>query len=275
MTGPGQSMCVPCSSSVDFQHLAGQGECKKCPYRAVAAQNYTSCECEAGYYAVPFGDYTMFQELGQGDSYEHYLRHYIEADPMPEFDPNELLDFWCVTCPEGADCTLSGTTLDNVQALKDYFKGLDGVGDVFFNCLNEHCSDDGECDDGYTGFSCTSCEEGLVLTDGFICEECPATATVVIMFLLMLLLYGSYVAYKVGQKHKGKLPSETSVFYKIMLSTCQVNSTAVSFAFDWDTLMQGFLDAQGALTSAGTPTHPITLYLSHEKKHPKTVLAQE
>ena len=42
------------------------------------------------------------------------------------------------------------------------------------------------------------------------------------------------------------------MFYKITLTTCQVNSAAVGYSFDWGSLMQGYLDTQDTVSSVGT-----------------------
>ena len=89
-----------CTSSVDFQPQPGQQTCLTCPYNAQASKQHSDCECEAGYYAVPFGDYSLFEQL-DSESYHIYRNAFIDADEPPEYDPNESLGYWCVRCPEG------------------------------------------------------------------------------------------------------------------------------------------------------------------------------
>ena len=70
-------------------------------------------------------------------------------------------------------------------------------------------------------------------------------------FVLGLSIFCLYLARKLSTRTRDP-PSQWGVFYKITLSTCQVNALAVSFSFDWDSAMQGFLDAQNTLSSLGT-----------------------
>jgi len=162
----GESICLECTSSVDFQHQPESGHCDACPLHAQAALNHTTCECSEGYYAIPFGDYELFITLDQ-DTYNAYHASFILPEIVPELNPSELLDMWCVRCPVGADCRFPGQVIANTSALDGYFIGLDGIGSTFYPCLNEHCLTDGNCTPGYTGLSCASCEEGLVLTDSY------------------------------------------------------------------------------------------------------------
>ena len=67
------------------------------------------------------------------------------------FNPYQRLGFVCAECPEGAECSRPGTTLDTVTAATGFFKGNDGTGTSFLPCLNEACADAGSCAPGYTG----------------------------------------------------------------------------------------------------------------------------
>ena len=54
-----------------------------------------------------------------------------------------------------------------------YFRPLNSDGLMFLECLNDACSDNGTCLEGYTGVGCTECEEPLVITNKYECSECP------------------------------------------------------------------------------------------------------
>ena len=87
------------------------------------------------------------------------------------------------------------------------------------------------CSPGYTGVSCSSCEEGLVLVDGFECQVCPEVSLMVMFLGLGLCGLGIYVCFQLAEK--GEEQSEVAVFYKIVLTTCQVNATGnVSSSLD-------------------------------------------
>ena len=51
----------------------------------------------------------------------------------------------------------------------------------------------------------------------------------------------SYVAYKVIKKRETNNRNDQNVFFKILMTTCQVNSIAVSYNFDWDAIMESYL----------------------------------
>ena len=227
--------------------LLGQSECDLCPENSVAAGNHTYCECDFGYYAIPFGDYDLFQELDQA-GYDAYNAEYIQGDA--EFNPYELLGIWCVVCPEGADCFQTGTTIDNVEAAEGYFQGVDGTGTGFLLCLNEDaCAADG-CADGYTGDSCTECEQGLVMNDQFECKDCPSAG------LILGILFAGFIAFvavfviKMQQVKKGGY-TKTDIFSKIIVSSFQLNGLVLFFSFDWHAYMENYLVFQTTITSLG------------------------
>ena len=183
-------MCVCCGIQ------EGQASCRTCPVAATATSDHTSCECLSTYYAIPFEDILIFEEVDK-DGYETYHAKYIEAVPAPSFDPNEQVGFFCAACPEGANCIVQGTTIHNVSALDDYFLGVDGTGTTFFPCFNDACSMGGNCSDGYTGLACTQCETGLILNDKFECETCPKVLLMVIMVTGGLGLFFGYLVFSI------------------------------------------------------------------------------
>ena len=156
----GSEDCAECSSSVDFQPEAGQAACVPCPAHSIAVNGHTDCHCGVYYYAIPYTDLVVFQDVDPA-GYNTYYSLYIDgAEDSSVFDPNELVGFYCALCPEGADCGTDGTTLANVTASEGYFIGINSAGTSFLTCLNDHCLDQGACSDGYTGISCASCESG-------------------------------------------------------------------------------------------------------------------
>jgi hypothetical protein len=122
----GVSACVFCDVGT-FQNLSGQSNCPSCPRNAQnqfidGTPEFKSCECSPSFYSVPFGNWLDFQSL-DSSAYDVYREVYVISNTAPVFDANEYLGFWCATCPQGADCRSSGVTMNNVQALPDYFIG--------------------------------------------------------------------------------------------------------------------------------------------------------
>lgn len=111
-----------------------------------------------------------------------------------------------------------------MSAQDDYFMGVDGTGTQFYSCLNDACSDRSQgCAEGYTGESCTECEPGLVLAEGFKCEMCPSEVMTILAFLSGLTVFVAYLLYKAKKKQNGEPPSLSGVYTKITLSTFQVS----------------------------------------------------
>ena len=73
----------------------------------------------------------------------------ISVNDEVRFDANEVLGFWCVPCPEGADCEEPGNDIATVGAEEGYFMGLDETGTLFVPCLSDIACDA----DGYNSFS--------------------------------------------------------------------------------------------------------------------------
>ena len=249
-SSPGQFFCSECGSAVDFQDQLGQSTCLKCPVDSVADEDHINCLCDFGHYAIPYGDYSLFASLDPV-AYDNYNALYINNDDPP-FDPSAHLGIWCPLCPEGADCTEIGTTVENVTASEGFFLGTDGTGTTFLTCLNENaCASDGECAEGYTGASCTICDEGLVMNEKFQCKDCPALILTVIMLLVGAAIFLFVLIFKMNDVKNGGY-TEKDVFIKAAISALQVNGLALFYAFKWDSVMDFLLKFQNQLTSLGT-----------------------
>ena len=259
VSGPGQTTCGECQSIFEFMPFENAASCLSCPSHATSAEHGTSCHCVSGYYAIPFDEILLLLEVDSA-AYEAYENVYIRQSPSEwpndGFDPNAYLGFWCAECPIGANCSSIGSTLTNIAASEGYFLGLDGTGTHFFSCLNEaSCTAEGTCLTGYTGNGCSECDDGKVRNDAFECRDCPSVAIMLLSICFMLILFLVYLAYKIRKKTSviGRASRKLkNVFAKVILSTCQINSIALSFAFNWDGIMNGFLTVQGQATSLGT-----------------------
>ena len=254
----GESSCQECQSSVDYQPEPGQASCVACPAHALSVNHHSSCECAIGYYSIPFGDYSLFAELDY-DGYTRYMDTHVLSSDESDSDPattdvddqNEHLGFWCVPCPEGADCSQPGTSVDNVTVLDGYFLGVEGSGTVFLACLNDACEQGGSCSPGYTGSSCTECDgNDLVLGSEFQCEMCPQVWQMILGLLLGFLCFLAFLYYKMNSQKEGY--QSLDVYVKIVVSAFQLNGLALSYAFDWDALMSYYLSSQNQISSLGT-----------------------
>jgi hypothetical protein len=243
----GSVTCSLCLNAQEYQALPGQARCAVCPSNSIPDPTHTTCLCQVNFYAVPFGNYLLFQQLDPSN-YEAYMATYELAGNVS--NPSQEIGFWCVMCPQGADCTLPGRTQASVRALAGYFPGLDSNGTVFFACLNNACGENGVCADGYRGFSCTECDEDLV-QDGFECKRCLEFGYTILFFVLFLLAFAAFTVYSYFEKRKGEFKT-INVFFKISVSTCQLNALALSYSFDWSSQMDELLQVQGQVASLGT-----------------------
>ena len=246
----GKQFCEECTSSVDFAANVGQITCEACPDHAQAYQRHQSCHCDPGFYAVPFGEDDVFRQLDEA-SYLIYEQNFVDSLPVDGFNPSEQLGFWCAKCPNGANCSLAGTQLSSVSAVDGFFMGLDQTGMTFFECFNPNACKSGQCAPGYQGLSCTKCTDDRILTDSFECSTCPPVGITIMFLAFFIGLFLSYLFYKVRSKRQGKASSLKSVFFKIIVSTFQINAIAYSYAFEWDGIMSGYLAAQGQISSLG------------------------
>jgi len=252
------SDCTLCVSKIEFQPLVAQGDCYLCPSNSFAKDDRLSCECAENFLAVSFGDGATFLELDPDGyaAYEAFCTDYeCDAAPNPSL-PNAYLGFWCAACPPGANCSSRGSRIENVTSIPGFFRGVDGTGTVFFQCLNEACLGGGACQDGYTGLSCIECdstqERRLVLGADYKCTACPSRLESYGALSCAILLFAFYIFRKIKQKRAQKKPSMFGPFVKIVMTTCQVNSIALTFAFNWSAMMDAYLGAQNQVTSLGT-----------------------
>ena len=240
-----------------FEFLSINATCLSCPVNAISTVNGATCQCLSGYYAIE--DIELFLEVDP-NAYEDYINVYVDLAsedwPNPHFDPNTHLEFWCAQCPEGAECSVPGATLLNITATEGFYLGLDGTGTEFFPCLNDACKAESTCFAGYTGNACVECEEGLVRTPSldFECSTCPSSFGTVLSFLIMVLLFGLcfiYIFFRKKARFRVASRELNFVLAKIIISTWQVNSMALIFAFKWDHILTLYFAFQSRLSSLG------------------------
>jgi len=230
----GLSNCSMCSLH-DWAVEMGSAACDACPLHSQSDSSRTNCLCEVNYYGIravyfdnAFHDendpwYQILNDM-DAEAVEEYFgltdeeRHHIIND----------ISYYCVACPDGADCSEVGTTMDNVLAEELY--AVDSTGTYFVPCHPpEACQTQG-CALGYTGIFCKECfvndTERYVPVD-LTCVKClPTEGTYVIMVTCFLL----FVFY-VYNKLKGRPPRSYGVWFKIFYNSFQVNAIAASFAW--------------------------------------------
>jgi len=134
--------------------------------------------------------------------------------------------------------------------LPGFFAGVDGTNTTFLQCLNDKCLGGGLCEANYTGVSCASCVDGLVLSEGFVCNQCPQILEMLGIVLVCMAALVGYLLYR-REDSKNNVYTTFQVFSKISISTFQVNSLAMVYAFDWSAAMESLLAGEQAATSVG------------------------
>jgi hypothetical protein len=89
-----------------------------------------------------------------------------------------------------------------------------------------------------------------VLSESFVCNQCPP---ILVMLGIVLVCMAALVGYLLHRRDKSKnnVDMTFQVFSKISISTFQVNSLALAYAFDWSAAMESFLASEQAVTSVG------------------------
>ena len=135
--------------------------------------------------------------------------------------------------------------------------GSDDSGRFFVECsASDICLGDG-CADGYTGAFCSECDvednPNLVKIGAFECGECLSQGLMIGVIVAGLLLAGVGLAYKIADAQDEEDEAGLhSIFAKVFVSALQINSLALSFAFDWQDAMEQLLGAQAEVTTLGT-----------------------
>jgi len=136
------------------------------------------------------------------------------------------------------------------MALQGYFKSED----FFYPCLNpEACLTSGTCQAGYTGLGCTQCSGDLILISDFECSDCAGIGIQVFLLSLGFLFFSGFLVFKYYSDVGATSVGDLSVFAKIFISGCQINSLALLFSYDYESrILDNFLKASEEATSIGT-----------------------
>lgn len=102
-----------------------------------------------------------------------------------------------------------------------------------------------------TGTGCLFCEDGLMMNAALECTECPAPELQLFLFISLFLSAHALVRYVLKRNSQKQFTSVTDVVFKITVSTVQVNSIALVFAFDWDAVSSSFISFEDNAASFG------------------------
>lgn len=251
--GPGLSRCQPCAPGT-FLSLQGASSCRPCEAgtRAFAAglaactlcpvrssSNGTHCLCDAGTYDVS----PVATAAG--------------ADPQ------------CQSCPEGADCSVSGLQVSAALAQDGYWRGEASSvqAATFYKCPIPKSCTQGGCAAGYTGVACASCAQGFHKFNGDRCIACPRRGLMWLVFFALVVVQVLVVAFLVflslraadrehifttvtGTKalvHASQIPT----LFKIFLNYIQLLAIASQFDLDWPPDLVRVLTFVGKLSTLG------------------------
>jgi predicted outer membrane repeat protein len=131
--------------------------------------------CPANSFSPPTGERTQCLCTGGPPGKGFYMKRLTPADGASFVDSTQPEKLACVLCPEGADCSQPGTTIENVKALPGWWPDITRTNSKFIKCLNSACIGGAKvCAPYYFGNLCTRCEKGLTRDDStFECNFCP------------------------------------------------------------------------------------------------------
>ena len=144
------------SQSYRIAATAQTGACTLCPPNSASDSSRTFCRCDSGYYMV--------------------------LDPASTRADHLL----CQSCPLGADCTQTGTTIGNVLSLPSYWSEIENTNTSFIACINSGCVGGVQkCKANYTGNLCSQCAVGFTRDSSYECSACPSSQSTFWQILLI------------------------------------------------------------------------------------------
>jgi hypothetical protein len=172
---PGATTKAECpEGQYTYNNSKTPGACVLCPANSVSppAGGRTQCLCTGG-------------PPGKG----FYMKRLTPADGASFVDSTQPEKLACVLCPEGADCSQPGTTIENVKALPGWWPDITRTNSKFIKCMNAACvGGEKVCAPHYFGNLCTRCEKGLTRDDStFECNFCPDPAMNKVRIVLVII----------------------------------------------------------------------------------------
>lgn len=241
------SECVSCSAYKNRQHYFVNGTCRECPpFSKVGHDNDGSCACFSSHFKV------------------------LSTNQM------HSVGFYCAECPVHAICNGQSPlpSVHFVRAMND--------NKTMIPCLNTvACVDDttvanatiGGCANPPLGYKpggnmCAECIEpanGVIytLTAQHECAECDSKATIytLVISVVLLVFIGSIVwCRRLIEKSREPKQSIVSkgVLVKMVLSSFQVNSVALTFPFKWPGFLNVVLVSQSTIAGFATNSFAVS-----------------
>jgi hypothetical protein len=158
----------------------------------------------------------------------------------------------CTNCPSEAICYGNYTMVPRAG----YWRARVDT-DVFYNCLYAaactgsptppgNLSLTGNCEIGYTGNLCESCQNGYSRTNKYECALCPDqdinTVRLVFIALAVAILVGIMVSTTIKSAVRAK--SLSSIYIKILMNYLQIVILAASFNLAWPEQVLQLFSAQ-------------------------------
>ena len=171
--------------------------------------------------------------------------------PCPEntfsLDPRDS----CMTCPSEAFCL--GT---NVMIPRPGYWRPDPMINLFFECLNaaaclgspdrEKLTLTGECEVGYHGNLCSTCDQNYSSQGNGVCGKCPGLESNIVLMTCLGILVLCFFTLSVYISIRGatKPRSELAIYFKILLNYLQIVTVASTLNLNWPSFVLLFLRGQ-------------------------------
>ena len=151
----------------------------------------------------------------------------------------------CENCPEGAICDGLGAVMPT--ALSGY--KFDAQTGTFLLCTPQLACNNGQCDVGYSGERCGTCDKEYYRT-GIKCEKCKNTGAAIIGIILgIIILIGGFIVYLL--KKGVSLAAMT-----ILINFCQYLYIMNNMELQWPPLLGNLLSTMGSLAFSLEITTP-------------------
>jgi hypothetical protein len=228
-----------------------------CPDKSNPDDSRVRCVCQSGYYQIPrFTATGPLLSIGQPNNSSTVTAQHADDDLVFNPESNAFEFAWeCRACPQGADCTEADTHIDTVVPLSGFYPEVGGSNESFLECLSPACVG-GErlCATGYGGPLCTVCDPGYTRSGRLGCKKCPDPSVnrlrtvggVIGGMVLVCVIVLSTLSGSPDNKPRH------SVAIKVLVASCQFNSLAVSFDYDWPPFVAGLLYMQEDVVTSGT-----------------------
>ena len=172
----------------------------------------------------------------------------------------------CLDCPAGASCpggkfiiVKNGYWRSSLESDVIY------VCDVFDACLKGNENNElGNCNTGYSGVLCKSCEIGYSRIANSVCTKCPSKKTnfLTLSLLILSIIFLSFVLVKTTLTSAFSPKALHSIYIKIFTNYLQLIFIITQFDLEWPSYVMEFFKIQRSASSISDQIFSLDCYIS-------------